>query len=404
MNILLLAPHPFYQERGTPIAVDMLLGVLDRDGHHVDMVTFHEGRERVYDNVAVYRIKPWIKVNNIRPGFSLKKLYCDLFLMFSALRLLRNHRYDRIHAVEESSFIALLFSRLFRTPYVYDMDSLMSAQIVDRFPWLSFAARPMMWLESLPIKYAKTVAPMCGDLADQAGRYRDGGVVLIKDVSLLKAEDEGERGDDLRRELQITDAQIVMYIGNLEPYQGIDLLLSAFEVLCRSKNHVHLVLIGGVWRDIEHYRDRTTEMKLEGVVHLIGPRPVDHIGHYTRQADLLVSPRTHGTNTPMKIYSYLHSGTPIVATELATHTQVLNKEIAVLCAPEPNAFARAMGALLEDAQLRRQLGQRAMAYAEREHSYTRFVDSVRRLYPPASADTSGATRTELSRCENSRSL
>ena len=33
MNILLLAPHPFYQERGTPIAVDLLLhglGVLGR--------------------------------------------------------------------------------------------------------------------------------------------------------------------------------------------------------------------------------------------------------------------------------------------------------------------------------------------------------------------------------------
>ncbi len=390
MKILLLAPHPFYQERGTPIAVDMLLRVLDRDGHQVDVVTFHEGRERNYNNVAIHRIKPWINVKNIRPGFSFKKLYCDMFLMSSAFGLLRRRRYDLIHAVEESAFMALLFRRIFKTPFVYDMDSLMSTQLLDRFPMLSFATRPMAWMESLPIKRAKLVAPMCDDLADEVGRYRDRGIVLIKDVSLVKADDDSEQGDDLRQELQITDGKIVMYIGNLEPYQGIDLLLSSFKLLCRSSRVVHLVLIGGVWRDIEHYRAYATELGLEGLVYLIGPRPVDHIGHYMKQADLLVSPRIHGTNTPMKIYSYLHSGTPIVATDLATHTQILNHEIAVLAAPEPQAFAEAMAVVLEDAQLRHELGQRAAAYAEREHSYERFIASVRQLYPPVSAHPEGA--------------
>jgi glycosyltransferase involved in cell wall biosynthesis len=109
-----------------------------------------------------------------------------------------------------------------------------------------------------------------------------------------------------------------------------------------------------------------------------------------RQADVLVSPRIHGTNTPMKIYSYLHSGTPIVATDLATHTQVLNHDIAALAAPEPEAFASAISALLHDAERRRDLGQRAVAYAEREHSYERFVASVRRLYPPASEQPGSA--------------
>lgn len=390
MNILLLAPHPFYQERGTPIAVDMLLGVLDRDGHQVDVVTFHEGRERHYNNVAIHRINPWIKVKNIRPGFSFKKLYCDLFLMVCAFGLLRRRRYDFIHAVEESSFMALLFRRFFKTPFVYDMDSLMSAQLLDRFPMLSFAVRPMAWMESLPIKRANMVAPMCDDLADEARRHRDGGVVLIKDVSLATAQEDNEPGDDLRQELQITDGMIVMYIGNLEPYQGIDLLLSSFEILCRSNRVVHLVLIGGAWRDLEHYRAYAAELGLARQVHLIGPRPVEHIGHYMRQADVLVSPRIHGTNTPMKIYSYLHSGTPIVATELATHTQVLNHEIAVLAAPEPKPFATAMTALLEDAQRRHHLGQRAVAYAEREHSYEGFVASVRQLYPPVSGLPEGA--------------
>ena len=48
-----------------------------------------------------------------------------------------------------------------------------------------------------------------------------------------------------------------------------------------------------------------------------------------------------GTNTPLKIYSYLRSGKPIVATNLLTHTQVLTPDIAKLVEPKPGPFAAA---------------------------------------------------------------
>ena len=75
MNILLLAPHPFYQERGTPIAVDLLLRVLAERGEQVDVLTYHEGEDRAYPGpgaVRLFRIPPPPACRNIRPGFSLK--------------------------------------------------------------------------------------------------------------------------------------------------------------------------------------------------------------------------------------------------------------------------------------------------------------------------------------------
>ena len=56
-----------------------------------------------------------------------------------------------------------------------------------------------------------------------------------------------------------------------------------------------------------------------------GERPADEIPAYLLAADVLVSPRSRGTNTPLKIYQYLRSGKPIVATRLLTHTQVLER-------------------------------------------------------------------------------
>ena len=74
MKILLLAPHPFYQARGTPIAVNTVLEFLSSRGHEVDVLTYHEGADVNIPNCRIYRIPRVPGVRNIRPGFSLKKV------------------------------------------------------------------------------------------------------------------------------------------------------------------------------------------------------------------------------------------------------------------------------------------------------------------------------------------
>ena len=96
-----------------------------------------------------------------------------------------------------------------------------------------------------------------------------------------------------------------------------------------------------------------------GLSHFLGPRPWEQLGTYLQQADILVSPRTLGSNTPMKVFSYLESGTPVLATSLSMHTQVLDSDIALLVDPTPLEMARGMCALLEDETLRQTLSQAA---------------------------------------------
>ncbi|MFW6271792.1 MAG: hypothetical protein ACOC1Q_01975, partial [Desulfosalsimonas sp.] len=82
MKILILAPHPFYQARGTPIAVDLMVRALGERGDQVDVLTFHEGSDPVYSHLKIHRIRLVLKVRNVGPGFSLKKIYCDIHLFF----------------------------------------------------------------------------------------------------------------------------------------------------------------------------------------------------------------------------------------------------------------------------------------------------------------------------------
>jgi glycosyltransferase involved in cell wall biosynthesis len=171
-----------------------------------------------------------------------------------------------------------------------------------------------------------------------------------------------------------------MYIGNLESYQGIDLLLNSFQRICKHDSNVDLVIIGGVDKDSRHYRDMAEQLGIGALVHLLGPRPVDLIGQYMKQADILVSPRTQGANTPMKIYSYLDSGRAVLATRLPTHTQVLDDSIAVLAEPNSRDFANAMLNLLADEQRQSQLAAAAKEKIQKEHSYPVFRTRVHELY------------------------
>jgi glycosyltransferase involved in cell wall biosynthesis len=101
-------------------------------------------------------------------------------------------------------------------------------------------------------------------------------------------------------------------------------------------------------------------------VHFLGPRPVSVLPALLRQADVLVSPRLKGLNTPMKIYSYLDSGTAVLATRLRTHTQVLDDRTAYLVDPEPEALGAGLAELLSDQALRQRLGTQAKQYVQEE--------------------------------------
>jgi glycosyltransferase involved in cell wall biosynthesis len=380
MDILFLAPQPFYEERGTPIAVDLVLKGLSRRGVKVDVLTYHLGMDIVYLNVKIYRTPNLPFIRHIPPGFSWKKVFCDIIMFFRAIPLLLRKRYQYIHAVEEAVWIALILKILFKIPYIYDMDSSISKQMVERYPYLPvILSRFMKYMEELAIRNAKVVVPVCDALHDEAACYRPGKIILLRDISLLHTSN-GYSVEDLRSLLSLKGI-LVLYVGNLEPYQGIDLLLNSFVLaLKKSTANTDLVIIGGNKEDITKYRSMVKNLGILEKVHFLGPRPVEHLGHYLEQADILVSPRILGNNTPMKVYSYLDSGKPVLATNLATHTQVLTPEVAMLADPDPAGYSQGLLRLIENKELRKELGEAGKKIIFEKHSEQAFNDSLNQLY------------------------
>ncbi|MHB1131393.1 MAG: glycosyltransferase family 4 protein [Chloroflexota bacterium] len=394
MKVLFLAPEPFFQSRGTPIAIDRLLRVLSEQGHEVDLLTYHEGSDVRYAGLRLHRIPNLPFIRNIQPGFSLKKLVCDFLLLLKALNMARQagRRYQIVHAVEEAVFIALLLKLLFRLPYVYDMDSALSQQLVERHRALRFLLPLLTRLEGLAARQAKAVVPVCEAILDGIPLPHATRVVVLHDTTLLE-DAAGGGGDDLRAALGI-DGSLLLYVGNLKRYQGIDLLLESFALVRRETTLAALVVVGGESADIEWYAGECRRLGVADAVHFVGPRPVEQLSAYLAQADILVSPRIQGNNTPMKIYSYLDSGKPVVATDLPTHTQVLDSSVALLAAPRPQPFAAALLRLLADETLRRDLGAAGRSLVQEKYTQRAFRGKLTGLYDWLQAEVAPVARRD----------
>jgi glycosyltransferase involved in cell wall biosynthesis len=172
-------------------------------------------------------------------------------------------------------------------------------------------------------------------------------------------------------------APMVLYTGTFEAYQGLDLLFDAMAIVHASRPDARLVLAGGKPDQVARAREQAQAAGVEGATMFAGERPAEEIPAYLLAADVLVSPRSRGTNTPLKIYQYLRSGKPIVATRLLTHTQVLNDGTAVLTGTTAREFAEGILAVLTDNGRAAAIGKQARLLADTKYTYEAYLDRTR---------------------------
>jgi glycosyltransferase involved in cell wall biosynthesis len=142
MKILMIAPEPFFEPRGTPISVYQRLSALSALGYQVDLVTYHIGEDVDIKNVSIHRIVKIPFVRRVKVGPSFAKPWLDLFLFFKSFMMMVFHRYDVLHTHEEAAFFGVLLSKIFRTPHIYDMHSSLPHQLENfKYGW-----RMLVWI------------------------------------------------------------------------------------------------------------------------------------------------------------------------------------------------------------------------------------------------------------------
>jgi len=384
MRILFLAPQPFFEARGTPINVRNVVTALSGLGHDVDLLVYPHGENVDIPNVAIHRV---IKVPGLKKapiGPSKEKLVYDALISIHALWLMLTRRYDAIHAVEDSAFIAWPLGWLFRTPFVFDMDSVMSDQLrYSGFVGDGVLLRMFEWMETSALNSAKAVITVCGSLTQAAcARVPSGKVHQVEDIPMdPPPPPAGYTTARLKKELGIGEGRLIaVYTGNLEPYQGADLMIEAAVEVVKREPLAVFVIVGGAEADVEKYRRMAETLGVAANVIFTGHKGPEWMALFYEMADVLLSPRVKGTNTPLKIYTYLKTGKPVVATDLPTHTQVLNGEIALLAKPEKMAYSEGILLLFRDKELCERIGGRGKDFVEKNFNREMFDKKIASAY------------------------
>jgi glycosyltransferase involved in cell wall biosynthesis len=382
-RVLMIAPHPCFESRGSPINVGLMCRALTEHGYAVDLVTYPFGEHVDMPGLTYHRVRRPPFMRSVGIGFSYEKLPLDVLLCAKTLELLCRRRYVAVHAVEEAAFFAIPLAWVFRTPAITDVDSDMHEQLAAHPKWMArlFAplARPALWAT---LRLSTCALTVCAALTERAQRLSPRTPVFqIEDIPLpLHAGDDVADAARLRSELGLNGERVVVYTGNLESYQGLELLIDALPRVAARHPKLALVVVGGDEARVRQLRRYADERGINGLLRLTGKRPQSEMSAFMRLADVLVSPRCQGQNTPLKIYTYMLSGRPIVATDLPTHTQVLDDSTAILTPATPAGMARGLVAALENRADAEQRAERARRRAEQEFNFAVFSRKVIDVY------------------------
>jgi len=384
MKILMIAPQPFFTPRGTPFSVLYRLHALSKLGHTIDLVTYHLGKNIAIENVTIYRIPNIPFVRHIDVGPSKKKVLLDIFIILKAFRLLIQQDYDVIHSHEEAGFFSTYLSKMFGLKHLYDMHSSLPQQLDNfRFTKSKFIVNLFKKLEEKTIRNADAVITICPELFHYVKEmFPDKNHVLIENV----VENELVLGGDSETSLDIFGLSYankdfkVLYTGTFEPYQGIDLLIESARRVIQRHKEILFILVGGSQEQVDEYKRLVNKHHLNENFIFTGQVWPNLLQKFIDLADILVSPRIQGNNTPLKIYSYLRSGKPIVATNHPTHTQVLNNSVAILTECTPQSFAEGISRLIENKDLMEEISRNAKKLAEEKYSYEIYISRTKSIF------------------------
>jgi len=383
MRILTIAPQPFFQPRGTPFSELYRARALTELGHEVDMVTYPMGEDITLPGLRILRAPRIPGIRRVRIGPSLAKVPLDALVFLSSLKRLLTNRYDFLDCHEEAGLMGVLLGRLFSVPVLYDMHSSLPEQLSNFQYSRSRLLRALFdWAERVTVKGSDAVIVICPYLKDVVSRIdRQKPCFVIENSPLAESGEEITNDEALRirRELGLEETFVIHYSGTFESYQGLPLLYDAFRIVAEKLPSARLLMVGGTSTQVEEAKREVARYGLGERVVFTGQRPPGEMPRFLATSDVLVSPRSSGTNTPLKIYSYLRAGKPIVASRLLTHTQVLDDESAVLTEPTPEAFGAAIVALASDRGRRQELGSSARRLSEERYSYARYLERTREV-------------------------
>ena len=382
-KIAVIAPCPFFIDRGTPIRIRRLATAMAEE-FDVHVISFNQGRDGDFP-FTIHRTLP-VPFTIKRTGANLAKGLYDFLLIFKTIAVVRKERIRVIDGhLHEGAFIGLLASVVTRARVIYNahgtfVEELIATGAVRKGGWL---VRPLAFFEDWVERRVDRIVAQSLLRRDEfvAKGIPSARVAVVEDVPELDAfqltDDQVDR--ELESRLRPAGEKLLIYSGGMEEYQGVDFLLNAFARLCEVRSDVRLVLFG---RPVEEYRERAGAMGLGERVVCVDDEPFERLPQYLKICDIGFALRLYGENVPGKLPIYMASGIAVVGTDTKGINTVIRDGESGLLVPSNDVplLVAAIERLLDDPSLVDRLGSAGREEALRRYSPEDVRRELGRVY------------------------
>lgn len=189
-----------------------------------------------------------------------------------------------------------------------------------------------------------------------------------------------------RKKLGLPKGFTVSYTGHFYPGRGMNLLVSIAKALPK----VNFLWVGGRDKDITPWKKTLSAQSIKNV-NITGFIPNSKLPQYQAAADILVMPyakKIEGSSggniapviNPMKMFDYISTGRPIIASDIPVFHEVLNEKLAVFCDPyNPVEWVTAINRLSKDKFLRLTMREAALEASKKYSWKNRAEKSIAML-------------------------
>lgn len=316
MRILMVAPVPFFVDRGTPMRILEEALALEKKGMIIDIVTYHLGRDvcelRESSRIKVYRIvRLLFWYTKKEAGADWQKVILDMLLIWKTSKIVFLNKPDIIHAhLHEGVLIGWIVKKIFfwrKIKLVADFHGELVSEMESHGYLNNKIVRGVFnFLERIIFKLGDFTLASSNELLSRIkslGKTNNLEVIL-DGVNIQKYQ-------ELNVEKKKTDILTVIYSGAFVSNKGIDVLLAAiFKIKSMQLPGIKFILAGGPKENIEKF---IKNKNLSDIVEIISPLDYADLPRVNKLGDVAVDPKTSAFGQASgKILQYMAAGLPVI--------------------------------------------------------------------------------------------
>ncbi len=349
--------------------------------------------EETVDDLLFYRTPPARGFAATLPG--LKQVAAIQALAKRLEQVARMIKPDFLHAHSPAlnGAAALWVGRRLKIPVVYEIRAFWEDAAVSHGTSRAWGPRYRLTraLETFVVQRADRVTVICEGLRQEIlGRGIPADKVTVIPNAVDGAAFRNTGNAPTEQPLppppaKLEDRIILGFIGSFYAYEGLHILISALPAILEKNPRVSILLVGGGPEETA-LRQQVTVAGLSERVHFTGRIPHQRVKNWYERVDLFVYPRLPirltELVTPLKPLEAMASGTPVAASDIGGHRELIRDgETGYLFkAGDAGALAATVDRLLKDPEDRTRVCNNARTFVERERNWPASIANYRQVY------------------------